>query len=183
LVDNELRDDYADIVKLYDANATTVKFINALKSLGSNNAIKRIDVFFMTHGSTNMFHFYDVSCTAANIQSQIYNLNIAPKLRLAYSTACYADSCSNELIAAGFDASIGAVGVNANSEVELPVFLKLWAWNWRLRDALAAAESPLTRVAADEAAKAYGRLAGAGWVSDVNSDKVLRGNPNLKIDS
>jgi hypothetical protein len=102
---------------------------------------------------------------------------------MVYSTACYGDSHSDDFVNAGFSVAIGAVAVKANAAVELPVFLNLWSWNWRLRDVLEAAESPLTRVPTDEAARGFGDVNNTSWKDEVNSDKRIRGNGDIKIES
>ena len=174
-----LGDDYAKIVKLYDANATLAKLIAALKNEGAKTSIKRIDLIVMLHGGTGTIIFKDGSKNSSVVENQIKALNIKPKLRLAYSTCCFGDSHSADFIAAGFDSAIGSKKANANAAVEFAPLLSLWQFDFKLSDCLAPT-IPLTP-AADAASIAYGQAAGTSWRDDVDSTKVLRGNPNLKI--
>lgn len=174
-----LRDDYAKIVKLYDANATLVKLIAALKREGAENSIKRIDLIVMLHGSPGAMTFKDGSKKSSAVEKQIAALNIQPKLRLVYNTSCYGDSHSADFIAAGFDSVIGSNKVNANSAVEFAPLLSLWQFDFKLSDCLAPS-IPLTPTS-DAATRLYGQTMNTGWRDDVDSSKVLCGNKNLKI--
>lgn len=183
VVESTLKDDYADYVTLYDQSATKANLLNTVRAIGAKPTIKEIDLVVMLHGSRNSLVFHDAACNTSILRTDIANLNLTRKLRMVYSTACYGDSHSDDFVNAGFSAAIGAVAVNANAAVELPVFLNLWSWNWRLRDALGAAESPLTRVPADEAARVFGDANNTSWKDEVNSDKRIRGNGDIKIES
>ena len=174
-----LGDDYEKIVKLYDANATLAKLIAALKTQGARNSIKRIDLIVMLHGNPGVIIFKDGSKNSSDVKDQIKALNLKPKLRLVYSTCCFGDSHSLDFIAAGFDSAIGSKKVNANAAVEFGPLLSLWQFDVNLSDCLAPT-IPLTPVA-DAAATAYGQAADTFWKDNVNSTKMLRGNPNLTI--
>ena len=136
VVESTLKDDYADYVTLYDQSATKANLLNTVRAIGAKPTIKEIDLVVMLHGSHNSLVFHDAACNTSALKTDIASLNLAHKLRMVYSTACYGDSHSDDFVSAGFSAAIGAVAVNANAAVELPVFLNLWSWNWRLRDAL-----------------------------------------------
>jgi hypothetical protein len=174
-----LGDDYAKIVKLYGADATLAELIAALRTEGAKAKVKRIDLIVMLHGSPGQIVFRGGEKASSDVKDQIRALNLNTKLRLVYSTCCYGDSHSADFIAAGFDSAIGSKKVNANAAVEFPQLLSLWQFNFKLSDCLAPS-IPLT-AAADSAARAYGQGANTRWKNDVNSTKVLRGNPNLKI--
>ena len=96
-----------------------------------------------------------------------------------YSTCCFGDSHSADFIAAGFDSAIGSKKVNANAAVEFGPLLSLWQFDFKLSDCLAPTIPPTP--AADAAASLYGQTANTSWKNAVDSTKVLRGNPNLKI--
>ncbi|MGB9367259.1 MAG: hypothetical protein WCE79_14725 [Xanthobacteraceae bacterium] len=174
-----LGDDYAKIVKLYGANATLEKLIVALRTEGAKAAVQRIDLIVMLHGSPGKIWFNGGKKASSVVKNQIKALNLNPKLRLVYSTCCFGDSHSADFIAAGFDSAIGSKKVNANAAVEFPQLLSLWQFDFKLSDCLAPS-IPLTS-AADAAARAYGQLFNTSWKNEVDSTKVLRGNPNLKI--
>lgn len=174
---------YGDFRELYDIFATDLNLLNTLQACGANPDIKAIDLIIMLHGNTNTLFFYNGPVAMGNFATQIANLNLKGKLRLVYSLACYGDSHSDDFVSGGFASSIGAVAVNANASAEFPTFLTNWASGLRLNDVLNLAESPLTRIPADSLAKAFGSLAGLWWAPYVNSDKVLRGNQKITIDS
>jgi hypothetical protein len=183
IVESELADDYIDFQKLYNQDATKDKLLNTLKTFSAKPIIKEIDLIVMLHGNNNRLVFHEGGVNVSALSADIQSLNAGSKLRMVYSTACFGYSHTDEFVSAGFSAAIGAVGVNANAAVEVSVFLKLWSWGWRLRDALAAAETPATRLPADAAARAFGAATDATWKNEVNSDKILRGNGDIKIDS
>lgn len=176
-----LGDDYQKIEKLYGEKATLTKLIAALRNLGSRSDIKRIDLLILLHGSPGKLHFYDRARTAADVGTAISNLNIAPKLRLAYNTSCYGDSHSQDLIAGGFDTAIGSKKVNANAAVEFPLLLSMWQFDNRIVDCLAATK-PLTGPS-DAATELYAAVANPSWRGQVNSTKVLRGKKGIRISS
>jgi len=174
-----LGDDYARIVKLYDANATLAKLTTALGTEGAKSSVKRIDLIVMLHGSPGVLVFKNGAKESSLVRSQIAALNIQAKLRLVYNTSCFGDSHSADFIAAGFDSAIGSKKVNANAAVEFAPLLSLWQFDFKLSDCRAPTVLPTP--AADAAAKAYGQAANTSWKSKVDSTKVLRGNANLKI--
>lgn len=176
-----LGDDYAQIVKLYDKNATLAKLINALKAQGGKASVKRIDLIVNLHGAKGKIVFFDGVKSSSDIKLKIQALNINPKLRLAYSTCCWGDTHSKDFVNAGFDAAIGSRKVNANAAVEFAPLLGLWQFNTKLSDCLAPTIPPTP--AADTAARAFGAAAGYSWCNDVDSRKVIRGNSNIKISS
>jgi hypothetical protein len=178
-----LKDDYVDYVTLYDASATKANLIQTLQAIGSKGTIKAIDLIVMLHGSSNRLYFKEGGCNTATLAAEIAALNLKNKLRLVYSTACYGSSHNDDFLQAGFSASIGARKVNANSEVEFSPLLQLWASGHTIKDALSVGENPLTRDAADAAARLYAHLKNLSYKDDINSDKVLLGDGQLTINS
>jgi hypothetical protein len=174
---------YARFEKLYDSAATRSNFIQKLQTLGADPAIRAIDVIVMLHGATNQLGFRNGMFSTPTLRTQIANLNIAPKLRLLYSTACYGASHNDDFVGGGFNTSIGARKVNTNAAVELPALLGLWVTGSKIKDALAVGESPVTRNAADTAAKVYATWNNLPWKNQVDSDKVLLGDGQLRITS
>lgn len=183
LVKTILENDYVDCIELYDTSATPKKLIEALEKSGKKSSIEEIDLIIMLHGATNSLVFHDGSIDTSELKTEILNLDIKKKLRMVYSLACYGDSHSDDFVSAGFNSAIGAVGINANAAAEFPTFLQCWSMNFRLRDALAMAESPVTRLPADEAARQYAIANHLSWANKVNSDKIIRGNQSIRIRS
>lgn len=178
-VETILKDDYEKIVKLYGVNATLVKLIDNLKTEGARNSIKRIDLIVNLHGTPGEIVFEDVRKKSTEVRDKIKALNLGSKLRLVYSTCCDGDSHSADFIAAGFDSAIGSKKVNANAAVEFATFLSLWQFDFKLEDCLAPTIPPTP--ASDAAARLYGQVANTKWKDRVDSTKVIRGNPNIKI--
>jgi hypothetical protein len=161
-VELTLRDDYGDLVTLYDANATSKKLLDTLKTVAGKSTIKQIDLFVMFHGNKNTLAFaHDEKVDMSDLKVGIKDLNIANKLRMVYSTACYGSTHIDEFVSAGFSAAIGSVAVNANGAVEFPIFTKFWSWGWELDDALGMTVP--VRQFADDAATAFGRLTNRTW--------------------
>lgn len=178
-VQTVLGDDYEKLVKLYGANATLDRLVNAIRVQGARTAIRRIDLIVMLHGSPGRLVFRDGTHNSQEVRDRIRALNLQAKLRLVYSTACFGDSHSAHFIAAGFDSAIGSKKVNANAAVEFLPLLFLWQFNNKLSDCLAPTIPPTA--AADALARAFGQLNNMPWRNDVDSTKVLRGNRNLRI--
>jgi hypothetical protein len=178
-VQDVLGDDYRQLVRLYSADATLGKLVNALRIQGAKTAVKRIDLIVMLHGGPGTLVFRDATHTSQVVRDRIRDLNLQAKLRWVYSTACYGDSHSAGFITAGFDSAIGSKKVNANAAVEFYALLSLWQFNNKLGDCLAPT-IPLTPPV-DALARAFGQLNNLPWRNDVDSTKVLRGNRNLRI--
>lgn len=164
---------YRRLTTLTGDQATKQGFLDALSTLGTDGSIRAIDVILNLHGSSESLAFRDGAVSTATLKDNLRALNLGPKLRMAYSTACFGASHANELVEAGFNAAVGAVGINANSATEYPTVLTLWAAGASLADAVAAGELPATRIPADQAAAT--RFAG------VNSDKTITGDASISI--
>jgi len=174
---------YGRYEKLYGGNATQVRFLNVLENLGNDASIKAIDVLVMLHGLDGKLVFVDDTYQTPELSAKIKELNLSDKLRLLYSTACYGFSHTGDFVNAGFSAAVGAKKVNANAAAEVPVLFTMWANGSRLRDSVAAGESPITRLPLDEAARWFGKINKVSWRDEVNSDKVIIGNDSITITS
>ncbi len=171
---------YARIRKLYDQDATLDKLLDALKAEADRPTTKEIDVIIMLHGSAEKLQFAGgVQVTTAKLRQRIADLDIAAKLRLAYSTACYGDTHADELVSAGFTAAVGARQVNANGGIEVPLFCAQWASGRPLSEVMVNAQTG--REAQDAAAEMVGGLTGVSWAGQVDSTKVIRGNAAIRI--
>jgi hypothetical protein len=174
---------YGRYQKLYGGNATRARFLNVLENLGNEPAVKAIDVLVMLHGLDGKLIFVEDTYASAELSARIKELNLSDKLRMLYSTACYGSSHADDFVAAGFSAALGAKKVNANAAAEVPVLFTMWANGARLRDAVAAGESPITRLPLDEAARWFGKMNKVSWRDEVNSDKVIIGSDSITIAS
>lgn len=174
---------YGQYRKLVGGNATRAGFLNAIDNLGKDNTVEAIDVLVMIHGLDKKLVFVDETCDTRALSADIGDLNLKHKLRLLYSTACYGLSHADDFINAGFSAAVGAKKVNANAATEVPVLFTMWARGDRLRDAVAAGETPITRLPADAAARWFGRINRTSWRDEVNSDKEIAGDVELTINS
>jgi len=166
---------YREIVKLTGDGVTSSAFISTLHRMGMNPSLAAIDVIMMVHGLPGKLCFQDRDAPTVEIAKTIVQLGVQPKLRLYYSTACFGATHNDDLLAAGFDAAIGAVGENCNAATEYPTLLTLWGAGRPINDALVSAEPVFTRVAADTMARALG-------FKKANSEKVLAGSRRVKID-
>ena len=171
-----LKPHYAEYRKLTAPHATKDAFLRALRSLGGDPAVEAIDVLLMLHGSENALHFDGGAARTGDLRGELAALGLRGKLRMLYSTCCYGDSHSDDLVAGGFRAAVGAAAVNANAATEYPTVLTLWAAGSALKDAVAAGETPLTRVPQDGIARMMG-------FADADSDKTIRGDGRITIAS
>ena len=176
-----LNSKYSCIEVLKDANATKDKFLSKVSTYAAKSSIKAIDVIMMTHGNDKKLYFYDASQSSKDIavksstlKTDIRALKNYQKLRLLYSTACFGDSHSDDFLAAGFNASVGAIGVNSNSASEFPIVCELWGKGDKISTAVYWGEM---------GHKAFDLIAKAAGFKDANSDKNVRGNGSIRIDS
>ena len=169
---------YKSVTVRKGVNGTRAKFLAALGSAATAPGIKAVDVFLQLHGSTNTFHFYDASVSAATLRDDILALGLPSKrLRLLYNTGCYGDSQNwQEMIAAGFATTIGSKKINTTGASEFPTFCALWQAGQTIKQVVAAADNPATRKVQDAAAKAFSPA-----FANSDSTKVIRGNVNLRI--
>jgi uncharacterized membrane protein YuzA (DUF378 family) len=77
-------------------------------------------------------------------------------------------------LGAGFNSSVGSVGVNSNSASEFPIVCELWGKGDKISTAVYWGEMGY---------KAFDLIAKAAGFKDANSDKNVRGNGSLRIDS
>jgi hypothetical protein len=167
---------YGTVRTLTGVNATTTRFVNALRELTSMPTIKEVDVILHLHGAPNKLYFANGPITMSALRDRIAALEAGNRLRALYSTACFGSSHADDFVQAGFTCASGAVAVNANSPIEFPVFLTLWAGGAKFKDCINTAENHLGSIPFDVAA----RIA-LGNGHTVNSDKRVHGNGNATI--
>jgi hypothetical protein len=168
-----IRLQYNKFVILSGHNADSQDFVNALKSMAAEPKIDEIDVIMHMHGNPHQMCFNDTK-SSSDLRSDIQKLRIGSKLRMFYTTACYGSTHAEDMIAAGFSCAAGAVGVNANSAVEYPEFLTLWSTGTSFRECIEKSRNRNLSEPFESKATKMG-------FNDVNSDKTVYGNGNLKI--
>lgn len=173
---------YAAITEVHGPDATAAAIVDALRAAATRPGTQAVDLVFMVHGLDGKVVLSDGAgridrVRMTDLATAIAAAVPAGQLRLCYSTACYGATHNDAWLAAGFRAAIGARAVNANSATELPTLLSLWGDGKPLKDALARGEEFITRMAADELARRFGKF------RDVNSDKILAGDGTLTIDA
>jgi len=177
--DHMLRPVYGSYTVLAGARAGRAQFATAILAAAARDEIQAIDAVVVLHGSPGKIIFDDGDGKGVSVPATDVAADLAPaatKLRLLYSTACYAASDSAALLGAGFDASCGAVGECANGPVEFPQVLSMWSHSHTLKDAVAKGDDPSTRVIFDTVAKWSG-------FSHANSQKQIDGDASITIDT
>ncbi|MCX6267419.1 MAG: hypothetical protein NTW16_08700 [Bacteroidetes bacterium] len=167
---------YSGIHILQNDKATFDNFKNKVNFCALNPNTRAIDVILILHGgdsNNGTIVFFD---NDAIDYASITGINGYGKLRLLYSTACFAALGNSTWTSKGFRADIGAKQVNANSMAEYPVFLKQWRDGVPVSAAIAIADNPATQIPMDEAARIM-------KFSPVDSQKEIGGDGSIKIDS
>jgi hypothetical protein len=168
-----IRLQYNKFVILSGQNADSHDFVNALKSMAAEPNVDEIDVIMHMHGNPHQMYFNNTK-SSTELASEIQKLRIGSKLRMFYTTACYGSTHAEDMITAGFSCAAGAVGVNANSPVEYPEFLTLWSTGTSFRECIEKSRNRNLSAPFENKATQMG-------FHDVNSDKKVYGNGNLKI--
>jgi len=177
-----LGDKYSRIEVLSNSNATKQKFLDKLQIVGSRSTVLAIDVLIFTHGTRKSLIFYKTEgdhnhkVTIETFKKEISDLNISSKLRLLYSTACFGSSHNQGFIEAGFKTAIGAIGVNTNSGIELPIALSMWGLGNKISTAISAGETGY------EATDTIASFFNSDW-NEANSEKDIDGRAGIKITS
>lgn len=183
--------DYAEIHRLTDSQATAANFVSTLRSLAASPDIQAIDVILSLHGSDGRVYFREggvrVTTLGANLLTvrnkaeAILVSKMKRKLRLMYNLSCFGKSHNAAFIDMGFDTSIGSKKVNANSEVEYPSFLGLWKLSQTVEAAMAPTNNDVAITAHDAPIRFAGQMSGNAMLQQVDSQKVIAGNKNLRI--
>jgi len=177
-----LSDHYSQISVLKDAEASKQQFISRLRSICEDRRVITVDLFFQLHGLAGKAGFFDQWVSTSALGEEIRQVVKKSSLRLVYNTSCYGDSHSGDFIKAGFQVSVGAVGVNANAATEYPLFCRSWAKSagrsdrmLPLTEVVRRADRPLPRLIQDSIAGRY--------FDDVESRKIIRGNGAVTIET
>jgi len=171
-----MRPVYRAVESLTSDQVTLDAFLDRVISLARDPETKALDVFLVMHGSPGRLYFDDVSVKTADLGEQLKGADLASRLRLLYSTACYGASHAGDLVEAGFRTAAGALAVCANGPYDFPTQLLKWGTNQTYWSTVKAGNNPVFRVIHDNAAKTMG-------FTDVNSEKIIVGKQYTRITS
>lgn len=169
---------YGTVRRLSGARASLENFVDTIKEVTDVSTIKEVDVILHLHGKPNKLFFAEGEKEIGVIEQSIKNLNRDSKLRMLYSTACFGSSHGDNFVRAGFTCASGSKAVNANSPIEYPVFLAMWASGKRFSECINTAENNIGSIPFD----AIARMA-LGDRFEVNSDKNIFGSGSTTIRS
>jgi hypothetical protein len=172
-----LHQPYGSISVVSGTDATKDRFLAALRTAANAPGVEVVDVFLQLHGKPGTFCFFDADVSSAALRDEILSLGLpANRLRLFYNTGCYGDSQNHDdMLAAGFIATIGSVKVNATGTAEFPLFCILWRFGATIQQSMRAADHGLLRIVQDGIAR---HVLPA---SEIDSEKRIRGRGSLRI--
>ena len=172
-----MRPHYRYVDTMLGNDVTSVKFLERVVNMAEAPHTKALDVFIVLHGSPGKLYFDDKAVTTSELADQLSAANLADRLRLLYSTACYGATHAPDFVRGGFCTASGAVAVCANGPYELPVQLTKWGAGNTYKSAVKAGNDPVFLAIHDHTAH---RLLG---FDDVNSEKVIFGKKLTRITS
>lgn len=179
-----LNDKYNRIYVLFGAEATLHNFRSTLNEATANTNIRAVDVMYNMHGTENRFHFHDGTVTEQTFVTELQQIPLLQrkKFRAVFSTACYGESCINAWRSAGFDVVSGSEGIYADSAVSFAPFLSKWSNEKPFGMAVKAANDAIGSNLADDVAKTWYSVRGhRSLAADVDSDRVMNGNTDIRI--
>ena len=182
LVDSFLGNDYKAIHRVTGTQATLANLKQKLIDAGSSNTTTAVDLVFCTHGQTGRVVFYEGAKAVNVVKTALLDIpaNIRNKFRMLFSTACYGNTHAQMWLDSGFTCVSGSTAVYADSEASLAPFLHSWETERTFSECIAMANAADIGNAADNIAKAYYRSIGLN-PDDIDSNRVVSGNGNLKI--
>jgi hypothetical protein len=184
LAHRELDAQYGATRVITGREVTRQRLVSELHDAATDTRCQAVDLVLMVHGEPD--HLVLAAPGAAGVDEVAAvdlasdlaaRADLAAKLRLCYSTACFGASHATPLVGAGFSTAIGAKAINANSATELPLLLHAWAAGTSIGNALRKADDPRLRKAEDFLAHVVGHF------DNVDSKKVLKGDTAITIDS
>jgi hypothetical protein len=167
---------YRVVESLTKDQVTLDAFLDRVTALSSDPETEALDVFLVVHGSPGRVYFDDGSIATADLAEMLKTADLADRLRLLYSTACYGSSHAQDFVDAGFRTASGALAVCANGPYDFPTQLLRWGRQNTYKSTVIAGNNPVFRVIHDNAAKAMG-------FTDVNSEKIIVGKKYTRITS
>lgn len=171
-----MRPAYRFVETLSEDQVTLGTFFDRIVSLATDPQTKALDVFLVMHGLDGELVFDDVTMGTEELGELLKAADLADRLRLLYSTACYGASHAKHFVDAGFRTASGALAVCANGPYEFPTQLLKWRNNATYKSTVKAGDNPIFRLIHDHAAKLMG-------FTDVNSEKVIEGKKLTRITS
>ena len=167
-------------------DATLAALTAKLNAAASSQAVKAVDLIFVTHGLNEQVEFADVTRSIDDVKQAIVaalSASDRAKLRVVFSTACFGATHRDGWIASGFRVASGSKGVYADSGTSFPAFLTAWSTGQSFSAAVKAAnDSDQLRLQDKEAVsvmKSFGTP--DKFLNDVDSVRVVKGNGELTV--
>jgi hypothetical protein len=169
-----LDDEYHHIDTLTGNHVTKANFINRIIANAQDPQIKALDVVLVLHGPEGRLFFDDGGVRSSDLKDDIGAANLKHRLRLLYSTACYAASHAQDFVDAGFRTASGALKVCANGPYDYPAQLYNWKEGKTYKSTVKTGNNPLWMTIHDKIAEALG-------FDDVDSEKIIKGKKYTRI--
>lgn len=150
-------------------------YTQELARLADDPDIREIDVIMHCHGSKSGMSFANGVVSSEELKDALKALGLEHRLRMFYTTACYAGNMLDGIIEGGFTCASGARGVNANSPTEYPEFLLRWRNKQTFGHCITESYNYLDT-------KILDKVAGLA-MNNVDSKKRMKGNKAIKIGS
>ncbi len=167
---------YHEVAILTDEKATLTGLESTLARMAAREQTRAIDLYVHLHGGPGVLVFDDGTMASADIAKRFITAGrYQNKLRAVYSAACYGKTQAPDWLTAGFRVAGGAIGVNADSAYDLPVFISNWFAGVSFADTETKANDP-------NWIKFYDGIATNMGFSDANSFKAVDGDGTLTID-
>lgn len=182
LVDTFLGNDYKQVHRITGSDATLVNLKQKLMDAGSGNTTKAVDLIFCTHGYERGVVFYGGNNKISTVERILREIpdQIRNKFRMVFSTACFGDTHSPMWLNVGFKCASGSEGIYADSEASLAPFLHAWETEKTFNESISIANAADIGNAADNIAIQYYKATGKN-ATEINSNRLVRGNSNLRI--
>ena len=170
-----LNNHYKTIATLKNNKATLSRFTQKLAHLADDPDVREIDVIMHCHGSKRGMSFANGVASSEELKDALKALGLKHRLRMFYTTACYAGSMLDGIVEGGFTCASGARGVNTNSPTEYPEFLLRWKNKQTFSHCITESYNYLDTTILDKAASLV--------MNNVDSRKRMKGNTTIKIGS
>jgi hypothetical protein len=181
-----LQPNYRAVHIVKGTDATLAALTAKLNTAASTQAVKAVDLIFVTHGLNEKVAFVDAKRSMDEVKQAIVaglSASDRAKLRAVFSTACFGASHRDGWIGAGFNVASGSKGVYADSGTSFPAFLTAWSSGLTFAAAVKAANDSDPLRVQDKAAVSVMRSFGTPdkFLNDVDSVRVVTGNGDLKL--
>lgn len=179
-----LGDDYNRVHVLKGTDAMLEKLHDKLQEITSRTSIEAVDIILNIHGITNSLPFSNRIEREADVLNKLNEISREnrKKFRAFFSTACYGASHLDLWINAGFEVASGSEGIYADSAISFAPFLNSWAGGKPFRNSVDDANSADVHNANDNVVRTFYTATGRrATASSIDSDRIVRGNGNLRI--